>query len=116
MIRAVEDHNRDKLAHYIDFPALLSNTSGNITLNAEEPQKITNPKALLDEFDEGGKTRERWMAMQRIVGNSEIKGDTAFVEVSFISKETGTHYYNKWGLHKMQGMWKIYSFGVMPGE
>ncbi len=69
--------------------------------------------AILDDLTEGGLTHNRWMAMQRIVGDAEQSGDTAYVEVSFISQETGKQYYNKWGLRKMNDRWKIFSFHAL---
>jgi len=60
----------------------------------------------------GGSVRDRWISNQIIVGNSEVLGDTTTVEVSFIDTNTKPvkQFYNKMGVHRMDGSWKIFAF------
>lgn len=114
-LRAVEQGKRTDLAHYLDFPAFIGRSDRDITLS-DTIRTFANPEQILDDFSKGGLTYTRWMGMQRVVGKGEIMGDSALVEVSFVSKESGTQYYNKWGLRRYGDMWKIYSFGVLRPE
>ena len=118
MLKTVEDSNREDLAHFLDFATLLRPGNRDYALQMDSVREFRTPDDILDDLTEGGLTYERWMAMQRIVANDSITagGDTAFVEVSFISKETNKQYYNKWGLIKRNGVWKIFSFGVIRPE
>lgn len=113
MLKAVEDNDRDALMHYLDFASLLRPGYRDYALQMDSIRTFKTPNDILDDLTEGGLTRERWLSMQRIVGNDSLSGDSAFVEVSFISKETNKQYYNKWGLRKVNNIWKIFSFGVL---
>ena len=57
-----------------------------------------------------GRTKERWFALQRIIADVEIRGDVADVGVSFVDKEASKGYLTKFGLHRVNGKWKIFSF------
>lgn len=107
---AMENNDRATIAHLLDLPALMSIQGEDYALQRPEPRMFYNPEDILDDLTDEGLTKTRWFAMQRVMGQSEIKGDTAFVEVSFIDKQTNVQYYNKFGLHKKDGRWKIYSF------
>jgi hypothetical protein len=114
-MRAVEQDKRADLAHYLDFPAFMGHRDTDPTMS-DTIREFDNPEQILDDFSKGGLTYTRWMAMQRVVGKGEIMGDTALVEVSFVSKETGKQYYNKWGLRRYGNVWKIFSFGMLPPD
>ena len=115
-LRAVENNDRAVLARSLDFESLLSHGGTNVTLAGDSAHEFHDPEALLDDLMEGGQTHDRWLSMQRIVGNESQEGDTAYVEVSFINKTTNTQHYNKWGLRKIDGRWKIFSFGVLSQD
>jgi len=114
-LRAVEQNRRADLAHYLDFPAFIGKHERDITLS-DTIRTFTNPEQILDDLSKGGFTYQRWMGMQRVVGKGEIMGDSALVEVSFVNKETGMQYYNKWGLRRYGNTWKIYSFGMLQPQ
>jgi hypothetical protein len=114
-LRAVEQDKRAELAHYLDLPAFIGPRTVDITMS-DTVRQFASPEQILDDFSKGGLTYTRWMQMQRVVGKGEILGDTALVEVSFVSKETGKQYYNKWGLRRYGDSWKIYSFGMLKPE
>ncbi|MFH1892375.1 MAG: hypothetical protein ABIK83_06790 [Candidatus Zixiibacteriota bacterium] len=71
-----------------------------------------NKVLLISLLQEGGSVREKWLKNQIIVGSVATLGDTATVEVSFIDKESVPvkQYYNKMGVHRIDGQWKIFSF------
>lgn len=112
MFRAIENNDRESLAHFLDFEMLLKTGQRDYALKTDTPRKFSDPEEILDDLLEGGLTNQRWQAMQRIVGSASQTPDSALVEVSFINKETNTQYYNKFGLRKVSDVWKIYSFSV----
>lgn len=107
---AMENNDRATVAHLLDLPALMNIKGQDYALQRPEPRVFYNPEDILDDLTEEGVTKTRWFSMQRVMGQSEIHGDTAFVEISFIDKQSNVQYYNKFGLHKVDGRWKIYSF------
>ncbi len=112
---AMERNDRPGVEFLLDIPSLMANTDEDFSLQSDSARVWHSPDDLLDDMVGDGKTRERWFAHQRIVGRTEIHADTAFVEISFIDKTTDTQYYNKFGLHLVEGRWKIYSFRTMSG-
>jgi hypothetical protein len=113
---AMERNDRAAIVNLLDMAALMNQTDQDYALQRKEPRVFHNPEAVLDDLTGNGLTKTRWFNMQRVVGNTEIEGDTAYVEVSFISKETNTQYYNKFGLRRMDGQWRIFSFRTMTGK
>jgi hypothetical protein len=107
---AMERNDRAAIIRLLDLPALMSITDADYALQRDKPRVFRNPEKLLDDLTNDGLTKTKWFEMQRVIGKTEIKGDTAFVEVSFISKETNIQYYNKFGLHQKNDQWRIYSF------
>jgi hypothetical protein len=107
---AMERNERATLPRILDLRSLMSEQEEDYALQRNTARKFYNPEAILDDLTDSGLTKIRWFSMQRVVGNAEINGDTAFVEVSFIDKEKSIQYYNKFGLHRRKGHWKIYSF------
>lgn len=70
-----------------------------------------NKQHLVKSLQKGGSVRELWIKNQIILGSTEVLGDTAAVEVSFIDKSAVPvkQYYNKMGVHVVDGSWKIFS-------
>ncbi len=71
-----------------------------------------NKNLLIDLLLPGGSVRENWVAKQIVLGESKMLRDTATVEVSFIDTQVKpvTQYYNKMGVHRVDGVWKIFAF------
>ncbi|MBD3297811.1 MAG: hypothetical protein GF341_04080 [candidate division Zixibacteria bacterium] len=63
---------------------------------------------------EGGRLRQRWLSDNQIVlGDTEISGDSALVEVSFLDRVTRVQYYNKMRLVFRSDRWVITHFRTM---
>jgi hypothetical protein len=116
MFRAMEKNDRQTLAHFLDFETLLKAGTKDYALSMDSIRTFNNPEEILDDLMEGGLTNQRWMAMQRIVGSGSQMSDSALVEVSFINKKTNTQYYNKFGLRRVNDVWKVYSFSVQEDD
>ncbi len=110
---AMERNDRAAVNDILDLPSLMQESPEDYALAADSPRVFHSPDEVLDDLTGDGVTRQRWFALQRVVGSADIKGDTAFVEISFVDKAKGIQYFNKFGLHKINGRWKIYSFRTM---
>ena len=111
-LRAMEKSDTTAVAHYLDFETLLTQIGKDYDLLPDKPRIFYNPQELVNELVAGGLTHNRWMSMQKIVNKSAEANDSALVEVSFMDKDSGTQYYNKFGLRRINEVWKIYSFSV----
>ena len=78
---------------------------GAATIPAEEQ--------LLGALTGEGALRKRWLENQIVVGRSQVKEDTSWVEVSFIDRMTRIQYYNKMKLQFHGGQWVVTSFKTL---
>lgn len=113
---AMERDDRAAVAHLIDIPSLMGKSEDDYALTTDSPRTFYNPEDLLDDLTGDGKTKTRWFSHQRVIGNTEVYGDSARVEVSFINKKAGVQYYSKFGLIKRNDVWKIYSFKAIDDQ
>jgi hypothetical protein len=63
---------------------------------------------LLDDLTGNGATRVSWNNSLVVIGKSEIIGDSATVEVTYIDKTNGIKDYTRMGLYFKEGKWKVY--------
>jgi hypothetical protein len=107
---AMEKDDQAALAHLLDLSALMKEMNEDYALQTDQPRVFTNPQQILEDLTGEGKTKQRWFALQRIVNEAEVEGESATVEVTFVDKENSKGYRTKFGLHMVNGKWKIYSF------
>jgi hypothetical protein len=107
---AMERDDQATLAHLLDLAELMKNTEEDYAVQTDHPRVFTNPKEILDDLTGDGRTKQLWFKHQRIVNEAAVMGDHATVEVTFIDKESSRGYMTKFGLHRVSGKWKIYSF------
>lgn len=107
---AMEKDDQAALAHLLDLAEFMKNTQADYALQSDEPRVFTSPVDILKDLTGEGLTKTRWFAMQRIVNRSEINGQSATVEVSFVDKGSSTQFMTKFGLHIVDERWKIYTF------
>lgn len=110
MFGAMEKDDRATLAHLLDLAELMRNFSEDYALQTDSPRVLTNPEQILDDLTGEGLTKRRWFSLQRIINRVEVTGETATVEVTFVDKQQSKGYRTKFGLHVVNGKWKIYSF------
>jgi len=60
-----------------------------------------------------GDLRQRWTKMQVVINKTDLFGDSASVEVSFIDRKSGMHFYNKMGLTRKGDRWVIVAFRTL---
>jgi hypothetical protein len=116
LFNAMDKSDRSALAHYLDFSSLLKTNVADYALQMDSMRVFYDPEQILDDLVKGGLTNTRWGGLQRIVGDAQQGTDTALVDVSFINQGTGTQYLTKFGLRKVGGNWKIFSFNFKGGQ
>lgn len=113
MFGAMEKNDKAALAHLLDLPTLMQNTEDDYALSGDSARVFTNPQDILDDMTGNGVTKQRWFSMQRIIGETQIMDDQATVEVTFVDKANSKGYRAKFGLHRQNGKWRIYSFQTL---
>ncbi len=113
MFGAMEKDDQAALAHLLDLAELMKTINEDYALQTDSPRVFTNPVQILDDLTGEGLTKKRWFSMQRIIGNTEVTGETATVEVTFVDKQASTGYHTRFGLHIRNDKWRIYSFKVI---
>jgi len=116
MFGAMEKNDKATLAHILDLPELMRNYNEDYALQTDSPRVFTNPEQILEDLTEDGLTKRRWFSLQRIINDVEVMGETATVEVTFVDKEQSHGYMTKFGLHVINGKWKIYSFKTVQSS
>lgn len=110
MFGAMEKNDQAALAHLLDLPELMKSMNEDYALQTDSPRVFINPIDVLNDLTGEGLTKTRWFSYQRIIGDTEVMGESATVEVTFVDKENSQGYLTKFGLHVVNGKWKIYSF------
>jgi hypothetical protein len=110
MFGAMEKDDKATLAHLLDLAELMRNYQEDYALQVDSPRVFTNPEQILEDMTGEGLTKRRWFSCQRIINKVDVVGETATVEVTFVDKEQSRAYMTKFGLHVVNGRWKIYSF------
>ena len=107
---AMEKNDQATLAHMLDLAELMKNGSEDYAVRADSPRVFINPQDILNDLTNDGLTKTRWFALQRIVNDAEVMESTATVEVTFVDKAASKGYRTRFGLHRVNDKWKIYSF------
>lgn len=113
MFGAMERDDQAALAHILDLAELMRDTDQDYALNTENPRVWTSPQDLLNDMTGDGLTKQRWFSYQRIINETKLSEGTATVEVTFVDKEESKGYRTLFGLHQVDGKWKIYSFKTL---
>ena len=113
---AMERDDQSAIVYLVDLPSMMGLENEDYALKTDNPRTFYNPQDILDDLTGEGLTKRRWFSMQRVIGQTEYNGDSALVDVSFINKETGVQYYNKFGLCKKKDRWMIYSFRTIKDK
>ncbi len=110
---AMERNEVPVLANVLDLQALMELRQFDYALNLDTPRVLTSPKQIFDDLTNDGLTKLTWFKFQRVVGDEEILGDTAYVDVSFVDRDTGKQTFNKFGVRKIGQRWRIFSFRTL---
>lgn len=108
---AMERNDQAELTYLLDLPELMQNIGEDYALKTDTARVIHNPEEILSDLTGDGRTKRAWFRMQRIIGAAELTSEsTATVEVTFVDKQASRAYLTRFGLHLVNGKWRIYSF------
>jgi hypothetical protein len=107
---AMEKDDRAAIANMLDLGEMMKKSVEDYALSGGEPRVFTTPEDILNDLTGEGETKKRWFALQRIVASASMTEDVANVEVTFVDKVGSKGYRTEFGLHKVHGRWKIFSF------
>ncbi|MFH1686859.1 MAG: hypothetical protein ABIE70_04985 [bacterium] len=114
---AMDNNDQAALTYHLDLPELMKSFNEDYALQTDSPRVIHNPQEILNDLTDDGQTKRVWFGMQRIIGKAEITGEsTATVEVTFVDKARSKGYLTRFGLHMVNGRWKVYSFKTITGR
>jgi hypothetical protein len=115
MFTAIRNSDSLYLASHID----LERAAGSVRddLRAAGGDTLGAPPApgrlLLSALVGDGTLRRRWLEDQIVLGESQVVGDTGYVEVSFLDRLTRVQYYNKMRLAWRTDHWVVLDFRTM---
>ncbi|HWR84054.1 MAG TPA: hypothetical protein VN285_12205 [Candidatus Deferrimicrobium sp.] len=115
MFGAMEKDDKATLAHLLDLAELMRTYRDDYALRTDTPRVFTNPEQILEDLTGNGLTKQRWFSYQRIINAVDVSGETATVEVTFMDKERSKAYLTRFGVHVVNGKWKIHSFKTTDG-
>ena len=114
---AMEKNDQAALLFVLDMPELMKNLNEDYALQTDSPRVFTSPEQLLEDLTGEGQTKKIWFSLQRIISSVNLTSEeTATVDVTFVDKEQSKGYMTRFGLHKINGKWKIYSFKTVSGR
>lgn len=114
---AMEKDDQAALLYVLDLPELMTNLNEDYALQTDSPRVFTSPEQVLEDLTGEGLTKKTWFALQRIISSvNHTSEETATVDVTFVDKEKSHGYMTRFGLHKVNGKWKIYSFKTVSGS
>ena len=112
-VRALQTEDEIDFHQYLDLNELVHENADNLYVYDSTLSLQENLKKFTDLFGLEGKIRRLWTSKQIVIGESEMAGDTALVEVSFIDRDTRKQFYNKMGLRKTESGWLIFAFKIL---
>lgn len=112
-VRALQSPDEFDYHQYLDLNELVHENADNLYVYDSTLSLQENLKKFTDLFAPEGKIRRLWTSKQIVIGESEVAGDTALVEVSFIDRDTRKQFYNKIGLRKTESGWLIFAFKIL---
>ena len=114
---AMEKNDQAALLYVLDMPELMKNLNEDYALQTDSPRVFTSPEQLLEDLTGEGQTKKIWFSLQRIISTVNLTSEeTATVDVTFVNKEQSKGYMTRFGLHKINDKWKIYSFKTVSGS
>jgi len=112
-VKELRTSNEIDLEKYLIVNEVVRENAPNVYIYDSSLSISENIAIFSGMFAPEGKLRQLWTSKQIVVGESEVLGDTAYVEVSFIDRSTNKQYYNKMGLRRTDTGWIIFAFKLL---
>lgn len=112
LFTAMRNSDSTYITQHVDFDRAAGTLGEDLMTDSAVP--AGDPSlGLLTAMTGEGKLRTRWLENQIVLGGSTVRGDTAWVEVSFIDRLTRVQYYNKMRLDYRSDRWVINAFKTL---
>ena len=108
LIAAVDQSDTTALKESLDLNWIVSQRLKGVPEKDSLASFLKKRQELLDDLTGNGATRVSWNNSLVVIGKSEVTGDSATVEVTYIDKTNGIKDYTKIGLYFKDGKWKVY--------
>ena len=108
LIVGVDQSDTTALKESLDLNWIVSQRLKGVPEKDSLASFLKKRQELLDDLTGNGATRVSWNNSLVVIGKSEVIGDSATVEVTYIDKTNGIKDYTKMGLSFKDGKWKIY--------
>jgi hypothetical protein len=108
LIAAVDQSDTTALKESLDLNWIVSQRLKGNTEKDSLASFLKKRQELLDDLTGNGATRVSWNNSLMVIGKSEVIGDSATVEVTYIDKTNGIKDYTSMGLYFKEGKWKVY--------
>ena len=108
LIAAVDQSDTTALKESLDLNWIVSQRLKGVLEKDSLASFLKKRQELLDDLTGNGATRVSWNNSLVVIGKSEVIGDSATVEVTYIDKTNGIKDYTRMGLYFKDGKWKIY--------
>jgi len=108
LIAAVDQSDTTALKESLDLNWIVSQRLKVVPEKDSLASFLKKRQELLDDLTGNGATRVSWNNSLVVIGKSEVIGDSATVEVTYIDKTNGIKDYTRMGLYFRDGKWKVY--------
>jgi hypothetical protein len=109
LLTAVDQADTTALKEHLDLEYIASAYLKGFSEKEKEDLYPNIRQEILRDLTGDGPTRMSWKNSLVVIGKSKVKGDSATVEVTYISKISGIKNYTRMGLYFKDGKWKIYN-------
>jgi len=111
---AMDRDDQAAIPYVLDLEEMMKNIQTDYALSLDSARVFHSPEEIIADLTFEGRTKKRWFSFQRIVNKANvIDANTATVDVTFVDKEASKAYISRFGLHMVNGKWKIYSFNTI---
>ena len=108
LIAAVDQSDTTALKESLDLNWIVNQGLKVVSEKDSLASFLKKRQELLDDLTGNGATRISWNNSLVVIGKSEVIGDSATVEVTYIDKTNGIKDYTRMGLYFKDGKWKVY--------
>ena len=109
-VEAVYDSDSDAVIKFVDFEEVARDRLKHLPEEEQLQRLDLMKKDLHQSLLKNGAVRAKWQSFRIIVADEHIKGDSAWVDVTFMHKETGVTRYTQTILVWEEDAWKIVSY------
>lgn len=109
-IEAVYASDADAVLKYVDFEAVALGKLKHLPQEEQLQNLDLMKKDLYSSLIKNGAVRAKWQSYRIVVADETVEGDSAWVDVTFMHRETGSTRFTQMILLWKENSWKITSY------